>query len=138
MLKMDIIYQLTDKQIEQLNDLYQREWWTKGRTLEETTRCIRGSQVCIGLVDDSGALQAFARVLTDFTFKALIFDVIVAHKHRGEGASLTLLTAIRNHHELCSVKHFELYCLPELESLYNKFGFSSEVGGIQLMRLAKA
>ncbi|MDJ0571073.1 MAG: hypothetical protein QNJ53_18775 [Pleurocapsa sp. MO_192.B19] len=42
---MEVIYELDDQQIEQLYQLYQYEWWTKGRTLEETDECIKGSQL---------------------------------------------------------------------------------------------
>jgi len=38
---------------------------------------------------------------------------------------------------LSRVKHFELYCLPELEPFYESFGFSTEAGGVRLMRLAR-
>ena len=74
---MKIIYQLNRDHIKQLSDLYQNEWWSKGRTLEETKICVDSSQICIGLIDEQGNLSGFARVLTDFVFKALIFDVIV-------------------------------------------------------------
>lgn len=135
---MEIINELTAKHIGQLYELYQNEWWTKGRSLDETTRCVNGSQLCIGLIDDAGDLQGFARVITDFTFKALIFDVIVSSNIRGLGMSNVLLDYIKNHAALSSVKHFELYCLPELHDLYTKHGFSTDVGGIQLMRLVNA
>ena len=135
---MKIINQLSEKHISQLHKLYQSEWWTKGRTLEETTQCVNGSQVCVCLIDESGDLIAFARVITDFIFKALIFDVIVAASCRGVGAGDQIMLAIKNHIDLVSIKHFELYCLPELESFYSKIGFTSEVGGIKLMRCVNA
>ena len=131
---MEIIYDLTNKQISQLHKLYQKEWWTENRTLEETVSCVNGSQLCIGCVDDSGDLQGFARVITDFTFKALILDVIVSSNNRGFGVGALLLESIRNHRKVNSVKHFELYCLPELEGFYTELGFSTSVGGIKLMR----
>lgn len=138
MVSMKIIHQLTDKHITQLHELYQNEWWTKRRTLEETTQCVKGSQVCIGLIDESGDLVAFARVITDYIFKAFIFDVIAAVSCRGIGAGDQIMSAVKNHSDLGSIKHFELYCLPELEGFYSKFGFSSEVGGIKLMRCVNA
>lgn len=135
---MKIIHQLTDKHIAQLHELYQNEWWTKGRTLEETTQCVNGSQVCVGLIGESGELIAFARVITDFIFKALIFDVIVAASCRDVGAGNQIMLAVKNHRDLVSIKHFELYCLPELEEFYSNIGFSSDVGGIKLMRCVNA
>jgi hypothetical protein len=48
------ITDLQDLHIEQLHALYQDEWWTKGRSLELTRRCVKESQVCLGLVDQAG------------------------------------------------------------------------------------
>lgn len=135
---MEVIYKLTDDQIEELCALYQKEWWTSGRTLEETKKCVIGSQICIGIIDENRTLIGFARVLTDFTFKALIFDVIISAEHRESGLGSQLISLIKGHHQLRAVRNFELYCLPELESFYQKLGFSSEVGGIMLMRQKKA
>lgn len=137
-MNMEIISELSTKQIGQLHELYQNEWWTEGRSLEDTTKCVNGSQLCIGLINDAGDLQGFARVITDFTFKALIFDIIVSSDIRGQGMSNVLLDNIKNHESLSSVKHFELYCLPELHDFYTKHGFSADVGGIHLLRLVNA
>lgn len=131
---MRVIYELTESHIEQLHRLYQGEWWTKGRSLQETKQCVAGSQVCVGLVDADGDLVAFTRVVTDFTFKALIFDVIVDNSERGSGLGQQLLQLVKSHDKLRNVRHFELYCLPELYGFYRKYGFSENVGEIRLMR----
>ena len=135
---MKVIYTFTDNQIQELHTLYQQEWWTKDRSITDTKKCIGGSQICIGLIDDSGLLQGFARVLTDYIFKAIIFDLIVAKKQRGTGLGNYLVSLIKNHKGLQRVKHFELYCLPEMFDFYEKHGFSSDVGKIKLMRLENA
>ncbi len=93
------------------------------------------SKICIGLVNKQDNLQGFARVLTDFTFKALIFDVIVSSNCRGIGMGNILLKAIKSNNALRTVKHFELYCLPELETFYRRHGFFDNFGEIKLMRL---
>jgi predicted GNAT family N-acyltransferase len=131
---MKTIYELTPKQIEQLHCLYKNEWWTKNRTLDETERCVNGSQLCIGLIDENNDLKGFVRVISDFTFKALIFDLIVKKEFRSMGLSKELLSLVKNHKSLIDVKHFELYCLPELESFYKQYGFTSEIDGIKLLR----
>ncbi len=132
---MNIIYQLNDHHITQLHQLYQNEWWTRGRTLDETRRCASGSQICIGLVDTNNDLIGYTRVLTDYTFKALIFDVIVRKDQRGTRLGDTLISLVKEHEKLQDVKHFELYCLPELYDFYKRHGFSTDVGDIRLMRL---
>jgi len=123
-MNMKIIDELNSKHIFQLHQLYQNEWWTKGRSLEETTKCVNGSQFCIGLIDDAGELQGFARVITVFTFKVMIFDVIVSSNIRGLDMGNLLLVYIKSHYVLSLVKHFELYCLPDHHDFYTEQGFS--------------
>lgn len=131
---MQTIYSFDQQQVQQVHALYQQAWWAKQRSLSQTERCINGSQVCVGIVDEKNQLLGFARVLTDFIFKAIIFDVIVKPDLRGTGLGRVLINSIQQHPELKQVKHFELYCLPEMQGYYEQFGFSSEVGGIKLMR----
>jgi len=135
---MNVIYNLSDKNIEELHELYQKEWWTKGRSLQETRDCVNGSQLSIGILSSESTLVGYARVITDFTFKALIFDIIVSENQRGNGLGDKLIELIKSHKDLTSVKSFELYCLPEMFSFYEKHGFSAEVGGIKLMRQVNA
>ncbi|RHW74689.1 GNAT family N-acetyltransferase [Colwellia sp. RSH04] len=129
-----IIYTFSDDHIQQVHQLYQEVWWGKDRTLEDTKRCIRGSQVCIGILDDNAKLVGFARVLSDFIFKAIIFDVIVSESSRSQGLGQQLITLMKNHQQLREIKHFELYCFPEMETFYQQFGFSDDINGIKLMR----
>lgn len=131
---MNVTYTLSDNHITQLHALYQQEWWTKGRSIEDTRQCIRGSQICIGIVTDTDELVGFTRVITDYVFKAFVFDVIVRHDARSLGLGKQLVALVTTHPELKSVRHIELYCLPELVPFYGKRGFSSDVGGFQLMR----
>ena len=135
---MKSIYTLSGIHIQELHKLYQNEWWTKDRTMDETTSCVKGSQICLGLVDEHNTLQGFARVLTDYTFKALIFDLIVADSSRNKGLGNQLMSLIKNHPDLQNVKHFELYCLPDMFDFYEKHGFTSDVGDIKLMRYVSA
>ena len=135
---MEVIYEFNEKYILQVHSLYQREWWTKGRTLEDTRRCLSGSQICVGVLGASKNLIGFVRVLTDFTFKALIFDVIVEESNRSHGIGEQLIELVKSHPRLVRVKHFELYGLPELFPFYEKQDFTTEVGGIALMRYINA
>ena len=129
------IYALDEPQIAQLHALYQKEWWTRGRSLDATRQCVDGSQVCVGLVDCAGNLQAFARAISDFIFKAVIFDVIVAGDARHGGLGKRLMDLLIGHEKLRQVSHVELYCLPELFPFYKQIGFSENVGKLQLMRI---
>ena len=131
---MKVVNELTSEQIEQLHHLYQAEWWTKGRTLEDTIKCVKGSQLCIGIIDKNEKLVGFVRVITDFIYKALLLDLMIKKEQRKSGLGEKLISLIKQHKKLKEVKHFELYCLPELEEYYSKHGFTTEVGGIKFMR----
>jgi GNAT superfamily N-acetyltransferase len=125
---------LSERHIAQLHGLYQREWWSRGRSLDATRRGVQGSQVVIGVINESDELVAFVRVLTDYTFKALIFDVIVAESARNQGLGRRLMDLVTGHEALQEVGHFELYCLPELVEFYVPHGFTVDVGGTRLLR----
>lgn len=130
---MEVIYELSNNHIQDLHNLYKNEWWTNKRTLEETGKCIQGSQICIGLIENN-SLIGFVRVITDYTFKALIFDLIINSEYRANNLGIKLMRLVKNHTELKEVTHFELYCLPELVDFYKQFEFSEEMGGIKLLR----
>jgi len=132
--KFRTVYELSPSYIHQLYHLYRREWWTKDRTLEQTEKVLKHSQVIVGLLNEADELVGFARVLTDFTFKALIFDLIVKEEYREQGLGRRLLEAIFLHEALRDVRHFELYCLEEMVPYYRRFGFSEEMGKLVFLR----
>ena len=135
-------YQKTDRlstdHIQQLHRLYQNEWWTRERTLQDVQVMVQHSDFIFGVLEiENSRLVGFARVLTDRVFKAFIFDVIVAEGYRNEGIGKELMQWILEHAPLKSVAHFELYCLPEMAPFYEKWGFSSDLGRLTLMRRAQ-
>lgn len=129
------IDQLNETQVQQLHGLYQTAWWAKERTLEQARQCVQGSQIVIGLTDAEGNLVAFTRVVTDYTFKAFMFDVLVHVAYRGQGLGNQLVNLVKHHERLKGVTHIELYCRPNLCDFYGQHGFTPDVGDITLMRL---
>jgi N-acetylglutamate synthase-like GNAT family acetyltransferase len=134
---MKYIENLTPKHVEQLHQLFINEWWTKDRTLEETREVVENSSVVIGIVDERDDLVAFVRVLSDFVFKAIIFDFIVREDMRGAGLGDKLMKLVQQHERLQGVKSFELYCLPEMKKYYEQYGFADVDGELVLMRQVK-
>ena len=56
---------------------------------------LRQSDLLIGLCDSERRhLMAFARILTDYVYKALILDVIVEPAYRGRGLGRLLMESI--------------------------------------------
>lgn len=129
------ITELTDSHIDDLLELYRNEWWTETREREELPQMVASSDELVAFEDsDSKELVAFARVLTDYTYKALVFDVIVAVSQRGHGLGERLMEEILNHSRLVDVEQFELYCLKEMAGFYERWGFTDKLGDIRLMR----
>lgn len=95
---------------DQLYALYRQEWWTKGRPVKDVVSAFDNSDLVFGCLTDDDQLIACARVLSDFTFKVLIFDVIIAKNHRGQGLGKHMLDQITGHEKLANVRSFELYC----------------------------
>ena len=120
---------------EQLHRLYLAEWWTNRRSADDVRRMLDGSDVVIGFVDEeTGVLAGFARVLTDYVYKALVLDVIVDEAYRGTGLGARLMDEVIAHPQLRGVAHFELYCRPELVAFYERWGFTNKLGVLQFMR----
>lgn len=131
----DVIEKLSTEQIQSLYDMYQSEWWTKGRELSDVQRMVEHSDVILGLCDSTTQeLVGFTRVLTDYVYKAFIFDVIVKETHRGKDFGRILMDRVLHHPSLINVKHFELYCRPEMLPYYKKWGFTEDLGALYFMR----
>jgi GNAT superfamily N-acetyltransferase len=129
------INSLTEAQAHDLHQLYQQEWRSKDRTLEEVTTVLAHSDLVFGLCEPAtGRLVAFTRALTDRVFKAILFDVIVRPDHRGKGLGTQLMQHVLSHPIIQKVQHVELYCLPERFRLYRSLGFTEELGALKLMR----
>src|SRR4051794_24820971 len=101
---------LTEAQIADLLRLYKGEWWTNQRQETDVRIMLRNCDLLFALVNsENDQLVGFARVLTDYVFKALILDVIVDESQRGSGLGRMLVEAITNHPTLKEVRHLELY-----------------------------
>ena len=126
---------LSEQQIDDLLELYRQEWWTKGRDPEGVRRALQASDLIVAFCEaDTQRLVACTRVLTDYVYKALILDVIVAPTHRGTGLGKALLDGVVGHPALRAVRHFELYCRPEMMPFYEQWGFTDDVGVLRFMR----
>ncbi|MGQ4650254.1 GNAT family N-acetyltransferase [Lyngbya aestuarii] len=128
-----IISELTEQQVCELTQLYKNEFWSQNRSKQDVTKMLATSDIVIGLAGKGAELIGFARVLTDFVYRAFIFDVIVKPTHRKQALGKKLLDLIVTHPQLQAVEYLGLYCLPEMVSFYENWGFTTELGGLQLM-----
>ena len=132
---VELIHHLTDDQAGDLHQMYRSEWWTQGRQLPDIKRMLQHSDLIVAFCDtDTKRLIAFARVLTDYVYKALVLDVIVAASHRGRGLGRALMDAVMMHPSLKEARHLELYCRPEMVPFYQQWEFTDDVGELHFMR----
>ncbi len=132
--KYRIVEILTESQVSDLMDLYKNEFWSDKRTREDVVKMLASTDVIIGLVDECDRLIGITRVLTDFVYRAMIFDVIIKPTHRKMGLGAKLMDAVLNHPQLQTVENFALNCLPHLMPFYERWGFTDDVGEMKFMR----
>ena len=133
---MELINQLSADHLDHLYQLYRKEWWTDQRTREDTERIVSNSDIVLGL-EEEGRLVGFLRVLTDYTAKAFVFDVIIEETYRGKGAGRQLMDALVNHEQLRDVAHIDLHCRPEVAPIYEKWGFTA-YESVRIMRVDRS
>ena len=129
-LQLQWIEQFSEDRRHRLYEFYRKEWWTQERAFEDVTQMLEHSDIVLGCCSDAGELIGFARVLTDFTFKAMIFDVIVAEAYRGHGVGNAIIDRIRGHDRLQEVRSFELYCPDRLIPFYEGLGFARSTSAL--------
>jgi ribosomal protein S18 acetylase RimI-like enzyme len=128
-----VVSSLTPKQVDDLMGLFQFTYWAQERNREDVERMLKGSDHLFGAVEAaSGRLCAFARVLTDNVFRAVIFDVVVHPDFRGKGLAKMIFDAILSHPVLGRVENVLLFCKDDVVELYERFGFE-EYEGMHLM-----
>lgn len=132
--KYRIIEILTESQVSDLMDLYKNEFWTDKRTREDVVKMLASTDVIIGLVDECDQLIGITRVLTDFVYRAMIFDVIIKPTHRKMGLGAKLMDAVLNHPKLQPVENLALRCWPHMVPFYERWGFSDDVSEIKFLR----
>ena len=88
---------------EELCSLYREYDWWSDRDADDVRRALQNTDETVLLRADSGEAVAAARILTDYTFYAMVYDVIVAADRRGDGLGQELMAAVRNHPRLQDV-----------------------------------
>lgn len=89
----------------------------------------------IGLVDrERNKLVGFSRIITDYVYRATIFDVIVKKEYQGVGIGRILMDSIMEHPQLKKIERIELYCEEDKVEFYNKWNLSRVTSMTSLMR----
>lgn len=107
----------------QLLRLFHQAPWAKSRSLDKTQDMLRHTDLTV-CAWDGDQLIGFGRVLTDFIYRATIWDVIVDKAYQGQGVGTEIVQRILNHPRL---KRVELFWLcTRRPGFYERLGFSSK------------
>ena len=104
--------------------LFEQASWARGRTVEDTRDMLLHTDLAISAWDDSH-IVGFGRVLTDYVFRASIWDVIVDMGYQGQDIGTQLINRIVNHPSLEKVDLFWL-CTRDKHAFYTTLGFSDK------------
>jgi GNAT superfamily N-acetyltransferase len=132
--------ELSEEQIAEIAELFESEYWTRDRTLEQVRRMVAASTINIAVVRSEGKDQrvvGYVRALSDGVFKAVVCDFVVAKTSRGAGLGKLLMSRLMSHRLMSEVKHVEVACLPEAVSTFKQWGFSESADGLVLLRYVR-
>lgn len=116
---------------EELYQLFQQTDWADTRTPLDIQLMLDRSQITLGVWDEDH-LIAFARVITDDLYRAVIDDVVVDRAYRHQGVASHMIDKI-----LKRTQHIEvvmLDCDEDLTGFYNQFGFEPKESASLLLR----
>ena len=104
--------------------LFEQAAWARGRTVAETTEMLRQTALFITAWDDNRVIGC-GRVLTDYVYRASIWDVIVDAAYQGQDVGKEIVQRILNHPVLQRVELFWL-CTRDKQTFYETLGFSAK------------
>jgi GNAT superfamily N-acetyltransferase len=108
---------------DELCSLYREYDWWADRELDSVRRALQNTDETVLLRDaETGDPVASARVMTDYVYYAMVYDVIVAEDRRGDGLGADLMEAIRDHPRLQDVAP-SLLAREGLIEFYESCGF---------------
>ena len=107
----------------QLIHLYRQAPWAKHRALEQAQAMLAKTDVVISAWDGT-RLVGFGRVLTDYVFRASIWDVIVDREYQKRKIGTEIVRRILDHPTLQQVELFWL--CTRMPGFYERLGFSAK------------
>jgi N-acetylglutamate synthase-like GNAT family acetyltransferase len=110
----------------QLLELQRNAPWCRHRSLQQLVKAIHNSQLLLTAWEEN-RLVACARVLTDYVYRAVVFDVIVHPDYQGKGLGRQLMEQVVNHPSLKEVEYYFLYTADK-QGFYRRLGWQEYSG----------
>jgi ribosomal protein S18 acetylase RimI-like enzyme len=115
-------------QVQRLLD--QHSFWAAGRSTGQLRRMLAGSQAVVSAWDGH-RLVGFGRASSDGVFRAVLWDVVVAGDHQGQGLGRRLVAMLLEHPALAGVERVYLMTTNGA-GFYRQLGFEA-ISSQQLM-----
>ena len=116
----------------ELANLYRFTRWGRSRSVEDIDRMLAGTSMCFS-VRHEGRLVAFCRILTDFVYRASLWDIMVHPDHQGKKVGTALLDYAINHPAIRDIPLVITYT-SELAPFLVPHGFAPREGALMLLR----
>lgn len=117
-------YALTDDQLAQLRAFHADTERCPDRSFSDLRREVEATDEVVALAHpETEDLLAAARVYTDYSTYARVYEVAVTTEHRGEGLGRQLMEAVVTHPALANVEQISLDCHESLIPFYRRCGF---------------
>jgi ribosomal protein S18 acetylase RimI-like enzyme len=121
------------EQLQQLLDAH--SFWAQGRSRAELRRMLAGSQAVVSAWSGR-RLVGFGRASSDGVFRGVLWDVVVAEAHQGQGLGRRMVEALLDSPALAQVERIYLMTTNS-SGFYLQLGFQ-EVGSQKLMLRERA
>jgi ribosomal protein S18 acetylase RimI-like enzyme len=119
--------------LEHLQGLLDREsFWARGRRPGELRRMLTGSQAVVSAWHGSD-LVGFGRATSDGVFRAVLWDVVVASEHQGQGLGSELVAMLLRHRTVSRVERVYLMTTNSA-GFYTKLNFHENHGQKLMVR----
>ncbi len=109
---------------QQLLALFEQADWARGRSVNDIQRMLTETDLLISAWDGI-QLVGVGRVLTDYVYRASIWDVIVDVNYQDRDIGKGLVQGILTHASLARVELFWL-CTRRYQGFYTSLGFSDK------------
>ena len=104
--------------------LFEQSPWARGRTLDDAQEMVKHTNLFMTAWDGE-RLVGCGRVLTDYVYRASIWDVMVDRQYQGQDIGTEIIKRILSHPTLQRVELFWL-CTREKQVFYETLGFSAK------------
>lgn len=132
---MPLKYSTTRKpSVKAVQDLYAFAHWASHRKAADIRR-MTGMTPLFFSAWDGGRLVGMGRAGTDFTFRAVLWDLIVDPEYAGRGVGSRLVNLFLKHPRLRRVESFWL-STTDKQRFYSKFGFKLNTKNIMVYKKA--